>query len=110
MVEQIEGQILNIRFASEDTHFVVATLRRDGHLQGIALVGVLPGLAQGMRVRCEGQWDQNPKFGRQFRAESYMETGRPPQRVSAICRAALYRASARKWLNELSRFGMRPLM
>ena len=73
MLEQIEGQILNIRFSSEDTHFVVATLRRDGHLQGIALVGVLPGLAQGMRVRCEGQWDQNPKFGRQFRAESYME-------------------------------------
>jgi len=73
MQEQMEGQVLNIRFSSEETHFVVATLRRDGHLQPTVLVGVLPGIAKGMRVRCNGQWDHNPKFGRQFRAESYME-------------------------------------
>ena len=73
MLEQIEGQIQSIRFASEDTHFVVASLQPDGRFQVVPLVGILPGLTKGMRVRCEGQWDQNPKFGRQFRAESYME-------------------------------------
>jgi exodeoxyribonuclease V alpha subunit len=73
MLEQMEGQVVGIRFTSEETNFTVATLKPDGRYQAIILVGVMPGLAKGMRIRCEGQWDENPKFGRQFRAESYME-------------------------------------
>lgn len=73
MVEEISGQVSAIRFRSEESHFVVASLRMDGRLDPVPLVGVLPGLAQGMRVKCTGDWDKNAKFGRQFRAISFLE-------------------------------------
>ena len=39
----------------------------------MTLVGTLPGLAEGMQVRAEGGWIDSPKWGRQFRAERYVE-------------------------------------
>jgi len=39
----------------------------------ILVVGTLPGLVEGMRVRLRGAWQDDRKWGRQFRAEHYME-------------------------------------
>ncbi len=37
------------------------------------MVGVLPGIREGMEVRCTGEWHDDPRYGRQFRAERYTE-------------------------------------
>lgn len=71
MPEQLEGTVERVRFYNEATHWTVATLRAGG--RPTAVVGLLPGLAEGMEVRLDGAWVEDSRYGRQFKAASYQE-------------------------------------
>ncbi|MEE2780316.1 MAG: AAA family ATPase, partial [Myxococcota bacterium] len=73
MSEALEGTVEQVRYVNQDNHWTVAGLKVDGEVWPSPLVGTLPGLALGMRVRVEGSWVDDPRWGRQFRATRYVE-------------------------------------
>ncbi len=71
---QLEGTVARIVFSSADDHWTVLRLKRDDGLHGTAsqtVVGVLAGVREGERLRVWGQWVDDRKYGRQFRASKY---------------------------------------
>ncbi len=67
MIERIEGEIIGFTFRSED--WAVARLRlADGG--EAAVVGVLSQVQPGQRISGTGSWEQNNRFGRQFKLDS----------------------------------------
>ena len=70
---RLEGIVDRIRFVNEQNHWTVAEVRVDGRAWPDSLVGELPGLVEGMRVRADGEWVDDPRWGRQFRAERAVE-------------------------------------
>lgn len=71
--EELVGTVDRLRFSNPDTFWTVASVRADDYAQPVTAVGTLPGLVEGMRVRLHGAWQDDRKWGRQFRAERYME-------------------------------------
>lgn len=67
----LEGIVQTIRFSNPETFWTVASLRTPAG--EVALIGTLPGLAEGMNVRVEGRWEESPRFGRQYKADRYTE-------------------------------------
>jgi exodeoxyribonuclease V alpha subunit len=67
----LEGVVQAIRFVNPENFWTVASVRTP---EGEAtVVGPLPGLSEGMTVRAEGRWEDNPRFGRRFKSERYTE-------------------------------------
>jgi len=67
----LEGVVQAIRFVNPENFWTVASVRTP---EGEAtLVGPMPGLAEGMTVRAEGRWEENPRFGRRFKSDRYTE-------------------------------------
>lgn len=83
----LKGNIDRIFFYNKDSGYLVALLKQnEGKLATIAGHG---SIRVGMDVVCDGQWTDNPKYGRQFTAKSIVEIR--PSDVNAI---ATYLASA----------------
>jgi exodeoxyribonuclease V alpha subunit len=72
-VMQLQGTVQRIRFTNQESFFTVASLGVEAETDSVTIVGVLPGLAQGMRIRVDGEWQEDRRFGRQFRAMKYVE-------------------------------------
>ena len=73
MGTSIEGLVQQIRFSNDESFWTVAGLKVEGEPHPVAVVGLMPGVEEGMRVRVEGRWDENARFGRQFKIESFEE-------------------------------------
>ncbi|MDP6947113.1 MAG: helix-hairpin-helix domain-containing protein, partial [Myxococcota bacterium] len=73
MVHHLEGTVERIRYVSAETHWTVAVVRSDGAAWPSTVVGQLPGLTEGMPARFEGTWVDDPKWGRQLRADRFVE-------------------------------------
>ncbi len=71
--EELVGTVDRLRFSNPETFWTVAGVRADDYAQPVTVVGTLPGLVEGMRVRLHGAWQDDRKWGRQFRAERYVE-------------------------------------
>ena len=69
----LEGVVDRIRYAQEGSPFKVAALKTAGAAMPVTIVGELPGLAEGMEVRLTGDWVDDRRYGRQFRAQTYVE-------------------------------------
>ena len=82
MTKTISGQVRRIIFRNEETGYVVASLAKDEG-GAVTMCGVLPELAPGETIAAEGEWEQNPRHGRQFRIASYRAT-RPTGREVMI--------------------------
>lgn len=65
-MERITGTIATITFHNEDNGFSVFKLE-----DTTAVVGVFPRLNEGETLELEGEWFTHPKFGRQFKAQSF---------------------------------------
>ena len=66
---QLEGQITDIRFQSEDTGYCVAgMMTEDGD---IVITGTMPQLTVGASVQVEGELVFHPKYGEQFRVTGF---------------------------------------
>ena len=86
-MDQLTGTVERITFYNPENGYTVLRLRPDsgrgaraGRIPGISqeglvtLVGNLPELSPGEHLRLEGQWDNHPKHGPQFKAEVCEQT------------------------------------
>ncbi|MCA9547827.1 MAG: ATP-dependent RecD-like DNA helicase, partial [Myxococcales bacterium] len=67
--ETLDGALERFTYVNDDGSFAVAAVRLDDG-QRLSAVGPLGGLEPGDRVRLVGAWQDNPRFGRQFKAEA----------------------------------------
>ena len=79
----IEGTLERIVFSSGG-EFTVARLKVAGQAEPVTVVGSLLGLPVGARLRARGHYEDNPRFGRQFRIDSFTELS--PQTLEGIKR------------------------
>ena len=63
----IEGTVEKVVFFNEENGYIVARLLADPGDASVTIVGNLPGLREGEHVRATGAWEENPKFGPQFK-------------------------------------------
>jgi len=85
----LEGSVENIVFRNEDNHYTVARFRPNdnGRLfrdDLMTIVGVLPGIQVGELLAVEGEWEKDPKYGRQLHVSSF--TQRLPASAEGITR------------------------
>ena len=71
--ESVEGTVDQIVFYNPDNGYTVCRfLPEDG--EPMTVVGDFPPLSPGEGLRVKGQWELNPRFGRQFRVEHFALT------------------------------------
>ncbi len=86
---RLEGSVESIVFRNEDNHYTVARFRTNdsGRLfrdDLATIVGTLPGVHVGELLAVEGEWERDPKYGRQLHVTSF--TQRLPASVEGITR------------------------
>src|SRR5437588_8767262 len=74
----LEGSVENIVFRNEDNHYTVARFRPkdSGRLfrdDLMTIVGMLPGVHVGELLTVEGEWEKDPKYGRQLHVTSFVQ-------------------------------------
>jgi exodeoxyribonuclease V alpha subunit len=70
-LELLEGSIERIVFYSPDTGYTVCKFSLPDD-QTINVVGSFPHLSPGELLKVKGKWEINPKFGKQFKVESFL--------------------------------------
>jgi exodeoxyribonuclease V alpha subunit len=86
---RLEGSIESIVFRNEDNHYTVARFRPgdSGRLfrdDLTTIVGMLPSVHVGELLSVEGEWENDPKYGRQLHVTNF--TQRLPASVEGITR------------------------
>lgn len=74
----LEGSVESIVFRNEDNHYTVARFRLNdsGRLfrdDLTTIVGALPGIHVGELLRVEGEWENDPRYGRQLHVSSFIQ-------------------------------------
>ena len=72
MQEELEGRIKSVVWSSQDGGFSIMRPVLDGSSETITITGSLAGTNPGERVRLKGQWETQPKYGRQLKVEEYL--------------------------------------
>jgi exodeoxyribonuclease V alpha subunit len=107
----LEGTVERIVFSGSGGEFTVARLTVPGQAEPVTVVGNLFGLPAGAHLRAAGHYEENPRFGRQFRVVSYNELA--PRSVAAIKRylgAGLIKGIGPEFANRIvERFGEKTL-
>jgi len=69
--EYLTGTIESVVFYSPDTGYTVCKFSlEDG--KSFTIIGNFPPLSPGEMLKVKGKWEINPRFGQQFRVESFM--------------------------------------
>lgn len=66
----LEGSIERIIYQNEENGYAICIFSTDEN-DDITIVGVMPYISEGVRISVVGCWVHNPKYGRQFKVESY---------------------------------------
>jgi len=69
-MEYIEGTIEDIIFYSPDTGYTICKFVLEDK-QTWTVIGYFPPLSPGEMLKIKGNWEINPKFGKQFRVENF---------------------------------------
>jgi exodeoxyribonuclease V alpha subunit len=83
-LESISGSVERITFANPDTGWTVARLRRPGRRDLVTIVGNMIALTPGESLQLRGEWEEDPRYGTQFRVASYQTES--PSTVDGIRR------------------------
>src|SRR5258707_9339426 len=75
---RLEGSVESIVFRNEDSHYTVARFRPNdsGRLLRddlTTIVGALPGVQVGELLAVEGEWETDPRYGRQLHVTSFVQ-------------------------------------
>lgn len=71
MFTEIKGQIERVTYYNEENGYTIAKMKVGGRHDLVTVVGNLLSVAPGEVLKLTGQWDFHPKFGEQFKIESY---------------------------------------
>ncbi len=82
--EPLEGRIDRLVFSGGDGAFTVARMAVEGERELVTVVGALFGVPSGAHLRLRGRYETDPRFGRQFRVNSFTEVA--PQTLEGIRR------------------------
>ena len=107
----IEGTLERIVFSGGDGEFTVARFKVADQAEPVTVVGSLLGLPVGARLQAKGHYEDNPRFGRQFRIVTFTELA--PQTLDGIQRylgAGLVKGIGREMAARIvARFGDKTL-
>lgn len=76
---KLDGSVESIVFRNEDNHYTVARFRpnESGYLlrtnELTTIVGALPGVQVGELLSVEGEWETDPRYGRQLHISSFVQ-------------------------------------
>ncbi|MBN2419536.1 MAG: ATP-dependent RecD-like DNA helicase, partial [Deltaproteobacteria bacterium] len=68
---ELEGHIHNVRYSNNETGYSVLSMHINGYKEPVIVVGNIVSPAPGETLKITGKWSKHPKFGKQFKAESY---------------------------------------
>ena len=68
--EKLVGTVKEILFENKDNGYAVCMIE-DEHGEEFTLVGTMPLLACGEKLKAYGRWTHHASFGRQFSVDSY---------------------------------------
>lgn len=68
---EIQGTVEDIVFHNEENGYIVAKIDADDDC--VTIVGFIPFIVEGQKLRLQGQWVNHPSFGKQFKVESCEE-------------------------------------
>lgn len=78
----ITGILQHITFRNDINHYTIARLKLNDIKEPVIIVGHMPGTAEGEALKLSGKWVNHPKYGDQFKVESFEVT--LPATVSGI--------------------------
>jgi len=67
----LEGSLDRVVYANEESAWSVVKVAPSGGGEAVTAVGKLLGVQPGENLRLEGEWEEDKKFGRQFRVAAY---------------------------------------
>ncbi|HET9886190.1 MAG TPA: ATP-dependent RecD-like DNA helicase, partial [bacterium] len=67
----LTATIARVTYRSDSSGYTVARATNDDEDRAFTMVGRLPELTLGERVRVRGQWVTHPRFGRQLEVDSF---------------------------------------
>ncbi len=70
-MDTLQGILERIVYESHDTGYTVGRLSARDHAELITVVGNLAAINPGESLLLQGEWVDNPKYGRQFQIEKY---------------------------------------
>jgi exodeoxyribonuclease V alpha subunit len=62
----------HVVYRSDDGDFVIGRLKVEGRAIPLTIKGPMPGVQTGERLRVEGRWRDDPRYGRQLLVESFL--------------------------------------
>lgn len=80
--EEIEGTVYSVVFHNEENGFTIFQAQSQQQLDLVTVLGILPSVAEGESFKARGQWQNDRKFGRQFKADHIQPA--PPENEKAI--------------------------
>jgi exodeoxyribonuclease V alpha subunit len=73
-VEKVRGEVQSILFHNPETGYAVVRLKAADQPGLVTVVGGLGSVVPGEGLAVSGQWQEHPKFGRQFQAQAWEQT------------------------------------
>ncbi len=71
MHEEIRGQVERVTYFNEENNYTIAKVRMQGRNDLVTVVGTIFSVTPGEVLKLKGQWSRHPKYGEQFKVESY---------------------------------------
>lgn len=71
MHEEIRVQVERITYFNEENSYTIAKVRVQGRNDLVTVVGTIFSMTPGEVLKLRGQWNRHPKYGEQFKVESY---------------------------------------
>jgi exodeoxyribonuclease V alpha subunit len=71
MHEEIRAQVERITYFNEENSYTIAKVRVQGRNDLVTVVGTIFSMTPGEVLKLRGQWNRHPKYGEQFKVESY---------------------------------------
>jgi len=71
MLIELQGQLERITYYNEESHYTIAKLKVEGQRNLVTVIGNLVTVSPGEVLRLTGSWEIHPKYGEQFKIQSY---------------------------------------
>jgi exodeoxyribonuclease V alpha subunit len=70
----LEGELERITYFNARNHYTIAKLKTSKTDSLVTIVGTMTAVQTGQFLKVEGTWETHPKYGQQFKIQSYKET------------------------------------
>ena len=67
----LEGHLEHITYHNKENNYTVAKLSVDQARNPMTIIGHMAGVSPGQSLKVEGYWQTHPKYGQQFKVQSY---------------------------------------